>query len=80
MTTKNATISMEERDLARYQDAAKQAGLSFSAFMARAARAEYLRTQGARYRAHRATLSAEEREFQGAWATDTAARLADAAR
>jgi hypothetical protein len=79
MATRNRTISVEESDLARYERAAAESGLSFSAFMARAAARELRRRNGAKYRAGRTRLHPEDRHAADALLADHEALLTEAA-
>lgn len=75
MTTKTTTISIDEAELDRYQAAARAEGISFSAFMARAARSDYMRRQAARYRQVMSSLGPDDAAFQGELAEAAAARM-----
>lgn len=61
MSTKTRAISIEESDIPVIEQAARDAGLSFSAFMARAAKREVRRTNGKKFRQVMNDLHPEDR-------------------
>ncbi len=64
---KTTSISMAEEQLEAARRSAEQAGLSFSAYIARCEQDARQRLNGKRYRDYLASLDGEDREFSGDW-------------